>query len=117
MSSLTRSAWFEADDLVVHRAVAAGGRLQLVVHVVDDLAQRQVIDELGAVGADVLGRLVLAAPFGAHLHDDADVVCWHDERHSCDWFADLLDVARFGDVDRIIDVEHLTRVAFLRLRR
>ena len=44
MSIRTRSAGKIADQLVVHRAVAAGGALELVVQVVNHFGQRQVVD-------------------------------------------------------------------------
>ena len=39
-----------AEELVVHRAVAAGGALEFVVHVVDDVGERQVVREHGTGG-------------------------------------------------------------------
>ena len=49
MSSFTRSAGAEADQLVVQGAIAARARLELVVEVEHDLRERQLVDELHAL--------------------------------------------------------------------
>ena len=56
MSSRTRSAGAIAEEFVVHRAVAARGALELVVHVVDHFGQRQVVDEHRPRRREVFGR-------------------------------------------------------------
>ena len=50
-----------ADELVVHRRVAARDALQLVVEVEEHLAERHLVGDDDAVGRRVLDRLLRAA--------------------------------------------------------
>ena len=63
-----------ADQVVIHRAVAARGALELVVEVVNHLRQRQFVGQDGPRGREILGLDVNPAPVLAKLHDRADAI-------------------------------------------
>src|SRR4030095_14960527 len=62
----------EVEILVVHRSVAPGERLELVVEVEDDLREGELIRDHGAGLAEELELLLLAAPVLAQPEDVAE---------------------------------------------
>src|SRR5712692_10466683 len=78
-------AFAETDHLVVHRRVALGARLQLVVEVVDDLAERNLVLEDDAIAGPMLEMLEGSAPVLAELHHRADVRGRDDDRQLHEW--------------------------------
>jgi hypothetical protein len=101
---LDQVARFEAFDFVVHRAVAACRRLQVVVEVEDDLRERDAEADHHAFLAVVVGLHVLAAAIGADLHDRADVDGGHDDVHVRDRLLVLLDHGAVGQLARRTDL-------------
>src|SRR3954463_12860310 len=88
---LHQLAFPEADHLVIHRRVAFGARLQLVVVVVDDLAEGHLVIEDYAVAGPVLQVLVRATALLAELHHRPDVGGWNDDRQLHEGLRDGLD--------------------------
>jgi hypothetical protein len=78
---LDQIAGAEADQIVVHRAVAARGALEAVVKIVNHLRQRHLVNQDHARRADVFGLLVNAAAVLAQLHQRADAVAGEDQIH------------------------------------
>ncbi len=76
---LDQVALAEPDHLVIHGGVALGTRLQLVVEVVNDLAQRDLVLQHDPVARPVLEVLEGAAALLAQLHHRADVRGRHDD--------------------------------------
>ena len=99
----------EADHVVVEARVALRPRLELVVVVVDDLAERQVVREQHALLAQVLHVVEAPAPLVVQLHDRADVLLRDDRGRADVRLLDLLDLAR--EVGRVV---HLDLLAGLR---
>jgi hypothetical protein len=73
MSTLHEVVGAVADELVVHRGVAAGDALQLVVEVEDHLAEGDVVRDDDAFARGVGDALLLAAPLLAQRQDRAHV--------------------------------------------
>ena len=95
----------EADDLVVHRAVAAGDRLLLVVEVVDDLGERQlVVEDLARFGDEPLALEDSAAAV-AQLHQVADVHVRADDLELADRLADRRDRRGIRQLGGVVDLQ------------
>ena len=99
-------AGLEAGDVVVEARVAARARLQLVVVVEDDLAERQLVGEVHALGREVLHVVEPAATVVVQLHHGADELLRDDDRRLDVRLLDLLE--RVGQVGRRV---HLDPVA------
>ena len=82
----------EAGHVVVEARVAAGARLQLVVEVEHDLAERQLVDEVHALLGEVLHVVEAAAAVVAELHHRADVLLRDDDRRLDVRLLDLVDL-------------------------
>ena len=82
--------------LVVHRPIAAGDRLYLVVEVHQDLVQRQLAVEHDAASIERLGVIHLAALFQNELENVPNVLIRTKEISFDNWFADFLDLAGIG---------------------
>src|SRR5256885_5659038 len=95
----------ESDHLVVHRRVALGARLQLVVEVVDDLAERDLVLQDHAVAGPVLKVLEGPAPVLTELYHRTDVSRGDDDRELDERFGDALDHGRLRQRRRIVDLD------------
>ena len=87
-------AGLEAGEVVVERGVAARARLQLVVEVEHDLAERQVVRQVHAHRREVLHVVEGAAAIVAELHHCADELLRDDDRRLDVRLLDLLHLAR-----------------------
>src|SRR5262249_25945674 len=103
---LHQLALAKADHLVVHRGVALGARLQLVVEVVDDLGERNLVLENDPVARPVLEVLELAAPVLAELHHRADVGRRLDDAELHEGLGDGLDHRRVRQQGRVVDLHY-----------
>ena len=72
----------EAGEVVVEARVAARARLELVVEVEHDLAERQLVGEVHPLLGEVLHVVELAAALVVQLHHRADVLLRHDHRRA-----------------------------------
>ena len=97
----------EAGEVVVEARVPARARLQLVVEVEHDLAERQLVEEQHAVLAQVLEVVEAPAPLVRELHDRADVVLRDDHRRLDVRLLDLLELARH--LGRVVHLDLLAR--------
>src|SRR5262249_2942366 len=68
----------EADEVIVHRAVALREALQLVVEIVNYFRERNLVLKNDARRADVFGFLVSPSAVLAELHDRADALAGQD---------------------------------------
>ena len=93
----------EAGDVVVEARVAARARLQLVVEVEHDLAERQLVDEVHALLGEVLHVVEAAAALVAELHHRADVLLRDDDRRLDVRLLDPLDLVRH--VGRVVHLD------------
>src|SRR5713101_3084674 len=109
---LDQLALAEPDHLVVHRGVALRAGLQLVVEVVNDLAQRNLILEHDTVARPVLQLLEHAAPILTELHHRTDVSGRNDDRKLHERLGYGLDRGGGGKQSRVVDFD---RVASLQL--
>ena len=92
--------------LVVERGITARRRFQAIKVVVDDLAQRDVVDDHDAVRIEVVHTLERAALFLRDFHDGADIVLRHDDRRFDKRLLDEVDLRRRRKLRRIVDLEH-----------
>src|ERR1700694_2389460 len=102
---LDEVALAEADHLVVHRRISFRTRLELVVKVVDDLAERHLVLEDDAITWPVLQVLVDAAALLAQFHHRPDVVGRNDDGQLHKRLRDRLDCGRVGHQGRIVDLD------------
>src|SRR6478672_6602605 len=91
--------------LVIHRAVAAGNALNLIVEVDENFVQRQLAVEHDAPGVERLGVVHQTALFQDELEDVADVFVRAKNVGFHDRLADFIDDARVGQMRRVIDQE------------
>ena len=110
MSTRAEIARPEAGEVVVEARVAARARLQLVVEVEDDLAERQLVQEEHAVLAQVLHVVEAPAPLVRELHDRADVVLRDDHGRLDVRLLDLLELARH--LGGVVHLDLLDRCAW-----
>ena len=103
-STRTSSPSRKPREVVVEAGVPARSRLQLVVVVEDDLAERKVVDEQHAILREVLHVVEAAAALVRELHHRADVLLRDDDRRADVRLLDVLELAR-----------HLRRVVHLEL--
>ena len=92
-STRTRLPGRKPDEVVVEARVAARARLQLVVEVEHDLAERQLVGEVDALLREVLHVVEPAAPLVVQLHHGADVLLRDDHRRLDVRLLDALDLA------------------------
>ena len=97
----------KAGEVVVEARVAPRARLQLVVEVEHDLAERQLVDEQHALLGEVLHVVEAAAALVAELHHGSDVVARDDHRRLHVGLLDTLDVARH--VRRVVHLDDRRR--------
>ena len=97
----------EPGQVVVEARVAARPRLQLVVEVEDDLAERKLVEEVHAPLAQVLHVVEGPAALVRELHDRADVVLGNDHGRLHVRLLDLLELARH--LRRVVHLHLLTR--------
>ena len=112
MSSSHQVGGAEAQEIVIHGAVAVRDRFELVVKIVDDFRQRQFVDEDGPRGAEVFRADVNAAPFGAQSASDRRCSRWAARKlMRTNRLAELLDLAAvgqpFADCRQSIDLASL----------
>ena len=99
-----------ADLLVVHRGIARGARLELVVVVDDQLRERQLEAHEDARRVEVLEVDEGAAPARRQLHERADVGRGRHHRQPDPWLADLLDVVDRWQLRRVVDADRAASV-------
>jgi hypothetical protein len=93
------------DDLVVHGAVPAGDRLQLVVEVVDDLREwKLVVEDLAGVADEPLALEDAASSLG-ELHQVADVLLGTDDLDLHHRFTDRPDPRHVRKVGGVVDLD------------
>ena len=107
MSTRARSPGRKPGEVVVEARVAARPRLQLVVEVEDDLAERQLVEEEHAALAQVLHVVEAAAALVRELHDRSDVVLGDDHGRLHVRLLDLLELARH--LGRVVHLDLLAR--------
>ena len=96
-----------AGVLIVHRAVAAGDALNLVVEVHEDFVEREHAGEHDAARVERLGVLKCPPLFHDELHERRNVFVRHHDEALDDRLADFLDDAEVGQILRIVHVEDL----------
>ena len=107
-STFTRSARCVAGRLVVEGGVALRAALELVEEVADHLGQRDLVDQLHALGRQVLELAHLAPPVLAQLHERARVVLRREDRAREHRLLDELDARpSSGSADGLCDLDHL----------
>jgi hypothetical protein len=100
-------ARLETCEVVVEARVPARARLQLVVEVEDDLAERKLVHEQDAVLAQVLEMVEAPTPLVGELHDRSDVVLRDDDRRLDERLLDLVELARH--LRRVVHLDDLAR--------
>ena len=92
-----------AGQLVVEGGVSAAQRLELVVEVEDDLAERKVVGQVRPVLARVLHAPEDTAPVLRQLHDVAHVLGRDDDLRAHVRLLDRLDLVRGRHQSRVLD--------------
>ena len=96
-----------AHQFVVHRAVAPRHALELVVEIVDHLAERQIEGDHRPRRREVFGLEINAAAVCAELHHRADLLDRHEEVGPHDRLEKLVDLPGVGHILRVGDVDRL----------
>ena len=97
------------DELVVHRGVAGGAGLELVIEVEDDLVEGKLVGQEDALGADVFHLLLLAALALEELEDVAEVLVRRQDEGLDDRLLDLRDSLGIGKLGGVVDLDDLAR--------
>src|SRR5262249_14693262 len=92
---------------VVEGRIAAREGLELVVEVEDDLVQRQLVLQDGALRARILERDLRAAPLLAEREDPSQELVLRDDRREDVRLAHLVDELDVRELDGVRDLELL----------
>ena len=88
--------------LIVKRRIAAGARLERIEEIVDYLVERQLIEDVHAVGGDIGHVLEHAAALLAQVHYRADIFGRRIDVRICERLFAVVYIDRVGIVGRVI---------------